>query len=53
MLYIHSFVDMDGADLSSSLQCISREGISVPSGTGLVDVASDLGVELRFCRLGS
>ena len=37
------FVDMDVAVLRSSLQGLtSGEGISVPHGTGLVDVASEL-----------
>ena len=49
---ISPFVEMDGAVLRSSFSVLtSYEGISVPPGTGLVDVASELELELRFRSL--
>ena len=45
------FVDMGSVDFGSRLQGWFREGISVPPGTGLIDVASVFGIELQFCRL--
>ena len=45
------FMDMGSVDFGSRLQCWFREGISVPPGTGLIDVASVFGIELQFCRL--
>ena len=42
---------MGSVDFGSRLQCWFREGISVPPGTGLIDVASVFGIELQFCHL--